>query len=159
MKAIYRGVLIAAGVLSIASWTAAIVLLVLPHEPPFDGAHAIVVVFGIVALFALASIVLRWRNGGPLCVPVTPALHKTATYIAIAFALAWFAIGFARYPTAPFKRGNGIYRDKGGREHSQREYEAFRRWEAAMPAAWLPFALSAVTSIGAMTTLRTLRYC
>jgi hypothetical protein len=159
MTAIYKGVLMAAGALSIASWALAISLLLLRRLPPFDGAHAVMVVMGLVILFALASLFLRWRNGGPLCIPTTAALHKTAIYVAIGFAVAWFAIGFARYPAAPYRVVNGAWHDKGGRERTQGEYEAFRRWEASLPVAWLPFALSAVTSLAVMTTSKTLRYC
>lgn len=158
MNTLYTFVLIAAAVIGGAALALAVAFALWPRVPPYEGSQVVVAVAALFALFLVVTLLLRWLNGGPFCMPVVPWLHRTITYTTLAVAIAWGIYGVVHFPAAPLKDKAGAIVDKRGHAYSRQAYETFRRWDSSLPLVWLPVALVAITGAGASVG-KAVRYC
>jgi len=148
MNRIYRievaiGVVFAVGS---AVWGSLVLVDILPApaEPPVSIVACVIVVFLILnlSLWLSAKRSLHW--------PWQPKWQMTGTLIATGIFVAMASYGILKWPAAPVRVDGQRYVDKTGREHTESSFRAFKRWETAFPFLWMPFALSAITTLPAM---------
>ena len=147
LQSIYRATLLAAGIMSIASYIGVVILLLSSTIPA--GVSVAVCVAPVILGFMVVSLVLRWRGRDELCIPTSTKIHTAMTVVVTLVAVTWFAIGIARWPGAPLRHQGKSFVDKRGRIYDEQSYRSFRRWEATLPLAGLPFALVAITGVPA----------
>ena len=153
----FRAVFGTAAAISVACYCSIPILLLLPTPP--NGAVVAGIAAVILAPFLLVGLILRGVSDGELCLPCTAAAHKFATWLIILIFIVWFAGGILCWPAAPLRQVSNSFLDKRGKVYSRTSYDAFRKWEATLPLAWLPFALVAITALPATDRNRHLHYC
>ena len=157
MQRFFRSVFIAAVAVSAACYSLIPVLLLLPNTPR---SALIAGIAGLMlAPFLSVGLMLRAISDGKLCIPCAASAHKYGAWLVIFVFLVWFAVGILLWPAAPIQQAGNSFTDKRGRVYTRSSYDAFRKWEATLPLAWLPFALLAVASLPATDRKRHLHYC
>lgn len=157
MQRLYSAVLLTAAIVSLGSYVAIPVLLLVRNPPP----GAIIGLMVVLALvpFAILCLQLRRMSGGALCVACRRSVYGTIAVAVTVVALSWLLVGAVRWPGAPVRPVHGGFVDKRGTVHSKASYDAFRRWEATLPPAWMPFALLAITAFPAADRSHRVRTC
>jgi hypothetical protein len=151
----YRALLAVAVAVSVVCYAAIPLLLLIPNPPKSWPVTA--VAGGLALAFAFAGLMLRGISGGELRLPCSKSLHGRISVGVTIIALTWMIVGIVRWPAAPIRQVGNTFRDKRGTVHDRDSYNAFRRWEATLPLAWLPFALVATTALPAVDANRRLR--
>jgi len=149
--------MVAAVVVSGTCYLLVPIFLSLPRVP--EGSTVAVFAAVILVPFLVIGLALRGISDGELCIPCAAQAHTRGTWLVISVAVLWFAVGILFWPSAPLRQERNGYVDKRGTPHGRVSYEAFRRWEATLPLAWLPFALVAITSLPATDRRRKVHYC
>src|SRR5262245_34417870 len=74
---------------------------------------------------------------------------RIAAYLAVAWCLIVFFYGLATYPDAPYKACNSPtgYCGKGGKLHTESEYQAQQSWERTLSISW-PLGILAAIYLG-----------
>ncbi len=148
--------MLAAGISLLAMAGAA---LFLNSPEPLDSGEVMLMIMPIIVVVGLLSFAFRRMSGAGLCVPLRRSMYRAITILVTLISLSWFGFGFVKWPTAPIKRVGQVFKGTAGELHAQRDYEAFRKWEASFPLAFLPFILAVVTAAPATDDSRQVRTC
>ncbi|MEA2166497.1 MAG: hypothetical protein QOK37_4624 [Thermoanaerobaculia bacterium] len=157
MQRVYAASIGFAAALSVAA-LAGIAVLLRASEVP-DGGDIALGVMPIILAFLLLNVALRLKSGAELCMPGPRRVHGVITFLSVVIGASWFATGLFRWPAAPVVKVGSDFRDKRGALHTPPDYISFRKWEATLPLAGLPFALVAITALPATGKSRRLRIC
>ena len=142
---LYKYSVILAGMISIAGISA--FLLSLVEKSVITLETMIIVVSSLVLVFLVLNVAIRLLNRGPLQFPFNTRFQHIISVLAVALFVITAGYGIYRWPYAPLRKVDSIYKDKREQCYTSEEYAQFKRWEFAFLAFGLPFALVAITSI------------